>query len=155
MSMIRSVLRFTLAALAASLVGGCGGPYVLSGRAVEGGFAMAEFVEAGDEQLSGPGVAQASIKVYRDPTNPNRALIARGRSDSSGDFSMELDAFGAGWMEEHWLIEVVKPGYETIEQFVTLPPNERGRRLLVLMRPGTSIPPRDPNELWDEYERYR
>ncbi len=148
-----SVFALTFASV--FMLAGCGGGYLLQGKAVSGDFASVMFLPADDEMLASTGVGKARLTVYRDAGRPNQSLVATGISDGRGGVSISLDAFGAGWMQEQWLIEVVKPGFETIESIVTLPPAEQGMQMLIIMSPGQSLPPRGLDTLWDEAERYR
>jgi hypothetical protein len=141
--------------LCSMLLAGCAGGYALQGKVVEGDFAGVFFVDGDDEQLDEPGLGGARIEIYRDPDRPNRSLAATGRSDSRGEIDMTLDAFGAGWMDEQWLIEVIKPGFETVQQMVHLPSAGKKRRMLIMLSPGVSIQPEPREDLWEEYERYR
>jgi len=146
-----------IAGLSSGLVG-CGtlGSYALEGKVVPGGMGMIGFVDEDDEQLRESGVGQATINVYRDGGKPNQRLVATGRSDRTGWVEISLDAFGAGWMEERWLIEVTRVGYETSGALVELPGKREGKRLLVVLMPGVSLPAEGRREdLWGEYERFK
>jgi hypothetical protein len=137
------------------MLGGCGEPYVLRGKAISGGYGSLLFVGPDDEQLREPGLAAASISIYRDANRLNQALFATGRSDGLGEITIPMKGFGVGWMEEQWLIEVTKPGYETLQSVVTLPPAKHDRRILITLIPGFSVPAKQAEDLWEEYERYR
>jgi hypothetical protein len=137
------------------MLGGCGDPYVLRGKAISGGYGSVLFVGPDDAQLAELGLAAVSISVYRDANRPNQSLFATGRSDGVGEINIPLKGFGVGWMEEQWLIEVMKPGYETLQSVVTLPPAKHDRRILIMLVPGLSVPPKQAEDLWGEYERYR
>ena len=152
--MNRTVLSGVLIALGFLPIG-CHSSYTLRGRAVEGEFSMLDFVGPHDEMLASPGIANAEVRIWRDPTRPNRSLVATERSRSDGGIAIPLSAFGAGWMEEQWLIEVVRPGYDTVSQLVTLPSPGSDERLLVILAEGASVQPTMPENLWEEYERYR
>lgn len=144
------------ALLALVLLGGCGGKYAVRGKVVEGSFAMVQFVDPDHELLASPGVAYADISILRDPTKPNQRVVASGRSNGQGQFDIPISEFGAGWMVEQWLVQVVKPGYETAETMTTLPGSRSGKRLLIVLAPGLSLPPTQRRQdLWEEAERYR
>ena len=130
---------------------GCGA-YMLEGRAVEGPVSQMTFVDADDDRLEGHGVSNVRITVERDAGRLSAQRVASGVSDSSGRFSIPLDVFGAGWMEEQWGIQATLPGFEAATTVQRLPP--KGRRLLILLAPGFSPDPRE-EDLMEFYERYR
>ena len=151
---------FALLCLLAALTAapGCtsmSGGYVLQGKAIEGDYSTMTFVGVDDSQLGALPVAYANISVYRDAGEPNQRLVATGRTDGAGAIHIPINEFGTGWMEETWLIQVVKPGFETMEMPLSFPRDWRKHRLLVIMRAGMSTQPKSSNELWEEYERYR
>jgi hypothetical protein len=146
---------FVAAMVWSCTLAGCSTKYPITGRAVAGEFGAAMFVSADDELLELPGLAYAEIRIYRDPTKPNRQQVAAGRTGPRGEIDMMLTKFGAGWMIEQWAIQVVKPGYETVESLVTLPKKKDLKQLLIVMPRGVSIPPASQDSLWDEADRYR
>lgn len=150
----RAMFRVLLLVAAMQLVG-CGGTYTLSGKVISGSFPVAEFVPADHAQLAEPGIAYANITVYRDAGEPNMRQVATGRSNGKGQISIPIAEFGAGWMVETWLLEVVKPGYETFEIELSFPSAKQQRQLLVILNPGLSLTPKGTDDLWKEYERYR
>ena len=153
--MSRRTLLALLAMANLGILVGCGKPYVLQGKAISGGYGSIMFVPADDAQLTEPGVAYAGISIYRDANQLNQKLFATGRSDGLGEISIPLEGFGVGWMEEQWLIEVKKVGYETVQSVVTLPSAKQDLRILITLPPGIAIPAKQPEDLWEEYERYR
>lgn len=144
------------AVLLLTLIGltGCNASYTLRGVVVQSDYADARFVESA-QSIDEPGLSGASIQLYRDPSRPSRARVASGRSGSDGSFSFPVDAFGAGWMEEQWEIEVVRAGFETFRMMISLPPARAERRLVLSLRPGVSIPPKPAEDLWGDYERFK
>ncbi|MDY7108317.1 MAG: hypothetical protein SYC29_06735 [Planctomycetota bacterium] len=153
--MVKRALSAVFLAACVCVLSGCGSPYTLRGKAIDGGYGSIAFVEADDAQLGEPGVAGARIAVYRDGDRPNQALFATGRTDGRGGISIPLEGFGVGWMEEQWLIEVTRQGYETVRSVVTLPSAKRDLRLLITLTPGLSTPGEKGEDLWEEYKRYR
>jgi hypothetical protein len=145
------------ALLALTQLVGCTGltTYTLSGRAVVGDFGEVVFVDPTDEELGGDPIGHAQISIHRDAGEMNQQLVAQGRTDGRGYFEIDLDAFGAGWMIEKWLIQVRKGGFLTVEQMVTFPSAYKDKRMLIVMTPGRSVEPRPNQDLWEEYERYR
>jgi len=140
----------------AVLLSGCGG-YQINGIVVRGDFGEATFTESGaiSRDTREP-IAGAEIRLHRDAGRPNQQLVASGRSDESGRIHLRVDQFGAGWMTEQWLIQVIRRGYETVERVVTLPASSRRQDLIVTMREGISQSPggsrADPLA---DYERFR
>ena len=106
-------------------------------------------------QLEKEGVGDVSISVYRDATQLNQRLVATGRSDARGGIAIAIDEFGAGWMQEQWMIQAYRPGYEAIESLVTFPQAKENMRMLVILTEGWSPPPQEPEDLWEEYRKYR
>jgi hypothetical protein len=152
-----SVATTTLAVLAlacAHALPGC--TYRLDGKVVDG-FSGANVGRADDPDARKSGIEGASIELVREPDTPNRAVAARATSDSGGRFTLEVDGFGAGWMEEKWLLRVRRPGFETVETDVQLPRDPKGRLALVTLARGKSRPFREPENsrrLIDEARSY-
>jgi hypothetical protein len=153
--MSRRILLALLAAASLGMLAGCGEPYVLRGKAISGGYGSIMFVPADDAQLAEGGVGQVNIAIYRDPNQLNQSLFATGRSNGFGEISIPMEGFGVGWMDEQWLIEVRKAGYEAVQSVVTLPSAKQDLRMLITLPPGISVPARQEEDLWEEYKRYR
>lgn len=145
-----------LAALLALLAaGGCGG-YRLEGKVVEVGWSDVSLVDPNDAALASPKVIPgAAVRLIRDPDTPRRALVAQTRSRGDGSVELEVSAFGAGWMEETWLVEVEREGYETVEVTLRLPASGKSKRLLISMRRGRSVPSARPADPMADLERFR
>lgn len=133
---------------------------MLRGRVVEGPGAGMSLVSADDPQMhaagSGayPGIAGAHVAVTRDPGRGSRQLVGEAASAADGSFAIPIDAFGAGWMEEEWLLQAWARGYRTVEHVTPLPLNG-GTRLLIVLTPGAAIEPRRPEDLMKEADRFR
>ncbi|MHC4414207.1 MAG: hypothetical protein ACYS0G_02865, partial [Planctomycetota bacterium] len=80
--------------------------------------------------------------------------VAAGLSDLSGRFSIPLDAFGAGWMDEQWRISASKPGFRSADSVLRLAPKKANMQLLIILAPGFSEDPRE-EDLMEDYERFR
>lgn len=117
------------------LASGCG--YSIQGRVITGSYSSMGFVGSDDPGLAKTGVDAVRITLERDPTKPNRAMIAEIVSGPDGRFSLPVDAFGAGWMDEEWLIRASRPGYEAVESILRLPSGKQ--RLLIRLSPGNSV----------------
>lgn len=135
--------RFLTALLAGALALAAGCSYRLEGRAIEG-FASAAVVREGDEGTRASGLPGVTVELVRDAGSMNRAVAARATSDSSGRFELEVDGFGAGWMEETWLLRARRNGFETVEQEVDLPSDPKGRVMLLRLPRGRSRPFSEP-----------
>ncbi len=133
---------------------GCGG-YVLRGKVVRGITTDAYLVSADDSRLNDEGVSDVKIVVWRDPNRLNRQRVADGRSGPDGSFTIPIREFGAGWMEEQWMIEIFRTGYQTGSATMTLPGSPSKTPLIVTIAPGPSSPLQAPDPLMDQYERYR
>lgn len=148
--------------LAVLVLGGCSG-YRLAGTVTSGGASdlLVGAAGAADADSSASALAGATIRVFRDPDRPSRALVATARSGDDGRFTLELDAFGAGWMDETWSVEAVAPGHVPVSRTLRLPRDPKGRRLVVVLAPGRGDDVRDPQDLrdledpWKTIERYR
>ena len=152
----RRALLLLLMLLPAAVLSGCGG-YRLEGVVYEGDYGDIFFVDAAAPvHQDSDVVAGAEIRLHRDAGRPNQQLVASGRSDDGGRIVLSLKQFGAGWMQEQWLIQVTRRGYETIERVVTLPSSRRKQKLVVVLREGQSLAPVggrvDPLE---DFERFR
>lgn len=139
--------------LAAAAAAGCS-TYVLEGRVVEGAAPDMYFVETDDPQLAEPPINGVRVTVDRDHDKLSSHLAGHGASDQHGRFSVSLDEFGSGWMDETWLIRASKPGYRTAESILRLGPSTREQWLLIVLPRGASDVPRR-EDLMEEYERYR
>lgn len=135
---------------------GCGG-YVLRGRVVEGPGESMMFLKLNqaDWNTAAGGIAGAQIALIRDPDRPSHRLIGQGAAASDGSFAIPIDSFGAGWLEERWLIQAWRQGYRTLESIEALPADPRGHRLLIVMAPGQSQAPAEPENLLEEFRRHR
>ncbi len=143
-----------LAAAALAALGGC--TYTMPGKVVDGfGSAMVDTPENPDARKGG--IPGATIELIRDPDTMNRARVAQATSRSDGRFDLVVDSFGAGWMQEKWLLRVRRSGYESIEMEVDLPSSTSGRLLVIGMARGRSTPFREPEStrgLVDEAKKY-
>ncbi len=142
----RTLRAAALATLCAALplVVGCGGG-TLTGRVLGGESSFIQWV--GDTRSAAGGgepVAGAAISVVRDPLSPGRQPAGNAVSKADGSFTLKLDAFGAGWTDEDWLIVVERRGVGRAEYLGRLESGE----LLVLLAPGTDRTG-GANELWN------
>jgi hypothetical protein len=141
---IRALLVKGAGAIALVVVmSGCG--YHLSGRVVEGGFDSIDMLPRSQaDAADGAPVAGATIELYRDPQTPKRKLVGTGRSDERGEFTIVLQDFGAGWMEERWLVRIRRNGFKGAEQSVELPGSPDGWRMVGTLSRGRAVPFSDP-----------
>lgn len=133
--------RRTLALLLALAAAGCA--YRLEGKVVEG-FGSATVGRAADPDAARSGVPGATVELVRDAGTARRSVAARASSRPDGRFTLEVEGFGAGWMEERWQLRARRTGFENVEAEVTLPGSPAGRVVFVSMHRGRSRPFQDP-----------
>jgi hypothetical protein len=133
---------------------GCG-TYVIKGTVISGSVSDMTFVGYGDQRLREPPLANVRITVQRDPDRGSRHMAGTDLTDIHGRFVVSLDEFGAGWMDEEWLVRATKPGFESASSMLRLNTNTKKLRLLVIMAPGFSPPPREDEDLMEQYEQHR
>jgi hypothetical protein len=143
---------FSVIGLAAAT--GCG-TYTISGAVVSGDTNAMIFVTSDDARLREPPLANVRLTVQRDPDKLSRKLVATDLSDASGRFTITIDEFGTGWMDEKWLIRATKNGFETTSALYELTPERKKLSLLVIMRPGLSVIPQEDEDLMEEFDRHR
>lgn len=133
---------------------GCGG-YTMRGKVIEGFTPGIYTIDASDSRLNSRGVSEVRIVVYRDPGRLSQELVASGVSGPDGSFAIPLDAFGAGWMEETWMIQTSRRGYRNVETIMKLPSNTEKRPLLIVVNEGHADDLPQQEDLWREAEKYR
>jgi hypothetical protein len=149
-----SIFRMVAVAASLALLAGCA--YRLDGKVVDG-FGGATVGRSDDADARKGGIGGASIELIRDSGTMNRTVAARAMSGSDGRFTLDVQGFGAGWMEERWLLRVRRNGCENVESELSLPGSTSGRLLIVTMARGRSAPFRDPesgSSLMDEARQY-
>ena len=138
-------MRFAAAAvlvLASGLpLAGCA--YQLDGKVVDG-FGALRVARAGDPEERKGGIPSAQVELIRDGGTMNRAVAARATTGPDGRFVLDVQGFGAGWMEETWQLRVRRSGYENVESEVQLPGSPSGRVVIVGMRRGRAAPFHEP-----------
>ena len=156
--MLNSFLNRSLALLLLAMIFpgfGCTNSNQLRGRVVDAGFTQARFVSETSPDVdrnSRSGISGAKIELVRDPRSLGREVVARATSDHEGRFSMDIDAFGAGWMNEEWLFRCTHPGFPMVELFDSLPSLDSPVVLLIDMGVGSGL---YQTEVIDEQERIR
>ncbi len=127
--------RIVLASLLFSwlVAAGCGAHRV-RGRVVEGDFDFITVVSGSDSRLAAPGIGSTRITFTRDPGRLNATQAGSGVSDPEGSFDIEIDAFGAGWMSEEWLVRAVRSRFGFAEGSVRLPKPHSDEQLLITIR---------------------
>ncbi|MFM8641167.1 MAG: hypothetical protein ACKOEL_11115 [Planctomycetota bacterium] len=148
------IARIVACALALSAPAGCA--YRLDGKVVDG-FGSATVGRNDDADARRGGIGGATVELVRDAGTMNRSIAARATSGSDGRFTLDVQGFGAGWMEERWQVRVRRNGCENVESELSLPSSTSGRLLIVTMARGRSAPFRDPDtagSLIDEARQY-
>jgi hypothetical protein len=139
--------------LLASLAG-CA--YRLEGKVVDG-YGACRVAKSGDPDESKAGIPGASVELVRDPRTMRRETCGRATTGPDGRFELEVNGFGAGWMEETWLLRVRRAGYQNVEAQLDLPVSPSGRVVIVEIQRGRSEPFREPEgagSLMDEARRW-
>lgn len=113
---------------------GCS-PYKLQGRVFQG---EASWVTVTDQATldaeQGNPISGALVELVLDPGRLNRKPLGTARTGPNGEFSIEVDEFGAGWMEHDVGLLVSRDGYITADGFFRLP--DAKRRVLVTLQRG-------------------
>ena len=151
--MKRTIVAATLLLACLSISGGCSG-YILRGRVVEGSYSAILVVSEDDSRLDRPGIEGAQLTLYRDPDTLGKTLAGRGTSDPEGYIAMEIAGFGAGFLDEQWLLQVYRSGFQSLEDLVDLPSSKK-MRILVMLPTGRSVKPPPMEDLYKLPEQYR
>jgi hypothetical protein len=129
--------------------------YTLRGKVVQGDTNSIELVHEIDQRLKQPGLSNVETLVRRDSKQTKPAapeLAGRVRTDATGDFWMPIDEYGAGWMQEQWLVQARLSGYQNASCKIKLPAKGSKWKLLITLAPGTSTPLIQPGEVIEEEE---
>jgi hypothetical protein len=148
--------NFVIGAMLVAMLGilpGCG--YTLRGKVVRGEISSIELVHQIDQRMKGPGIINAEVIVRRDPKSPHPEMVGRTRSGDSGNFAMHISEFGAGWMEEQWLVQAGLTGFQNAQQLTKLPASGGKWQLLITLAPGQSSPLDQPDEVMRDFERFK
>lgn len=151
-----SLAKIAAPATAALALVFSGCTYQLHGRAVEG-FGSIEVTEPTHIDANNRPIQGARIELIRDHSTGNRERVATATSASDGTFVLTVEAFGAGWMEEQWLMRASRTGFQNVEMVTNLPASPGGRLLLVTLAKGRSEKFREPESqrsLMDEARQY-
>lgn len=146
---------FVLALSVASITG-C--TYQLRGRVVEAGYESVQLLAPDDAAIEGGApVVGARLVLTRDPGSLSREDATSAVAANNGWFTLRLNDFGSGWMEEQWGVRVSRTGFGTVDELVELPFDPSKYVLLITMARGpaqqTPEAPRGA-ELMDDATRY-
>jgi len=144
----------TIAAGLLAALQGCGG-YSIEGMVIEGSFTDARIVASDDSATVEPALRGTRVSIVRDPDHMHPHMVGEATSSAEGRFRLDIGEFGAGWMEEQWLIRATKQGYRPAEQLIRLPSSAEGMLLLITLEPGAGGPMPTRENLMEEFERYR
>lgn len=140
--------------LMALLAGGCAS-YELRGKVIEGHSPGARVVEADDPRLDEPGVGGAAVDVTLDPGRLQAKRIGSGMSDDDGTFALEIDEFGAGFLEHRVEVRGEARGRRVGRGEMILPGS--GKRVLVVVPTtaggGEDDEPDQPGDFLEETMR--
>ncbi|HRP64215.1 MAG TPA: hypothetical protein PK400_13025 [Phycisphaerales bacterium] len=154
---MRCVVLFVALTVMATFLSGCETTYVLRGRVIEGMPPGIHAMPAAQLAGEAPPVARATVNIYRDPNRLNKSLVANGLTGPDGSFAIPIHAFGAGWMDEMWLVEVLHGQYQGAETILMLPPDTKRTQLLIMLAPGRGVSPAaspHSENLLEESRRY-
>ena len=152
MMRITQLLRYGLLVSTAAGLTGCSS-YVIQGKVVAGPVSDMTFVAQDDMRLGKAGMSDVRVTLRRDPDRLSTHVVASVTTGAGGNFSLRVDEFGAGWMEEQWLLVARKGGFRNATWKQRLTMNHGKMRLLVTMAPGYSDP--DLHEdLMDQFEQF-
>ncbi len=155
------ILRPLAAALAVGAGLGSAGckDYSIQGRVLETGSDTVSMVPQDSLLLEdGTPVSGARVLLFRDPDSLNRTEVATTVADRAGRFTLKVGAFGTGWMDERWLIQVRRGGYTGAEDMVEMPLDPEKWRVLATLSRGTPRKMADPvrgADVLDNVEQFK
>ncbi len=154
--MMRRRIALPALGLVMVLLTGCAvEPYVIHGRAVRSDFTTASFVDVDDSRLLGEGLSSVDVYLIRNPTRGDREVVARVQTNDVGEFAMPVNAYGAGWMIEEWMIHTYRPGFQSVESIMTLPKPKETRALLLMLGRGIAEQPALGDDHLRQYEHFK
>lgn len=141
---------------------GCG--YVIEGRVVQGEMASADWSSKGD-LVAGAPVSGATVTIIRDPDRLSRAVVGTALTGADGTFRLAVGGFGAGWMDEEWLI-VASARHGGAMWRGAWPSSASGHALIFAIAPGGAdlganpldngaFPREDAATILEEVKRYQ
>ncbi len=148
-------LIVVLVALAGSLMPGCSSGYVIQGKAIRGDHSTVTFVHPDDSRLQDPGVADVRVFLFQDPNSLGRELVGSTSSGERGNFIIPINTFGAGWLDEQWLVHTYLPGSQSAESILTLPKQESNLKMLITLGRGVAVMPKMSDELFQQCEKFK
>lgn len=132
---------------------GCG--YTLTGKVLRGDASGVDLIHDIDQRHKQQGLANVEVVVRRNPKDARPELVGRTRTDAAGNFSMNIKEFGAGWMEEQWLVQARLAGYQNASTVMKLPAKNSKWGLLITLAPGTATPLDAQEEIIEDLERFK
>ena len=133
----------------------CGCGYTLRGKVVRGETSAVEIVHEIDPRYKVSGINGAEVIVRRDPKSINPEMVGRDRSGSEGEFTIRIGEFGAGWMEEEWLVQARLTGFQNASALTKFPEKGSKWRLLITLAPGTAAPLDAREEIQQDIEKFK
>lgn len=119
-------------ALLMTLLGGC--DYTIRGRVVQSDMSIVQWVPEGSP-LPGAPVQGATVSIVRDPNGMSPTTAGQTTTGADGSFALKVDGFGAGWMEEVWLIRASRQRVGVAEAIERLPGSPGGQWLILSLAP--------------------
>ncbi|WP_145078445.1 hypothetical protein [Poriferisphaera corsica] len=112
--------------------------YQLAGRVIEGPNSYIAVVDQNDPRLNahqyGGGVANTQISVTLDPNDMRPIHEGTAYSDLSGNFSLPINAQGAGFLMYEAQVTAIESGHMPTQQEFALP--SASKRILVVLKSG-------------------
>ena len=123
------------------VLSGCAG-YTLDGKVVAGPVSSISIVDRDDPRFLEPGLRGVTLEAMIDPDQLSREHGGSAYSDGSGEFSMPISQFGAGFLEYDVRLVAQATGYKPASKTFPLPAD--GRRLLITLEAGEGryLPPK-------------
>jgi hypothetical protein len=126
------------------------------GRVVQGDTSYITVVDKDDHRLEEEnGVSGVLLKLQLDPGRINRRTMAEQTSGSDGLFSLPVDEFGAGVLEQECGLLARRRGFKSAEGVFMMPGGSK--QILIVLEPGRDAPGAFEEEpsAEEQIERYR
>jgi hypothetical protein len=126
------------------------------GRVVQGDTSYITVVDKDDHRLEEEnGVSGVLLKLQLEPGRISRRTVAEQTSGSDGRFSLPVDEFGAGVLEQECGLLARRRGFKSAEGVFMLPGDSK--RILIVLEPGRDAAGAFDEEpsVQEQIERYR
>lgn len=148
--MKRLAMAATLVAMV--MAAGCESTQELRGVVVEGREPRVYIVSDNDPRLERDPIENARVEVILNPKDIRPKTVSAPPTFSDGQFRLNVEALGAGFLEHELAIHCMAPGYATVWEVMDFPGS--GKALLITMPPGRSVPDARRGEDLEEMLKY-